>query len=110
MRAIVEAVVDRGSFFEIQPLYGRAIITGLARLDGWPVAVLASDPYFYGGAWTPGTPPKGGRVVGFPPTFHPPPFFLVGCSGVLIRLQAGQNGAPQQEGSSVVAPLPATRP
>src|SRR5262250_1594861 len=33
MRAIVEAVVDRGSFFEIQPLYGRAIITGLARLD-----------------------------------------------------------------------------
>jgi len=52
MRAIVEAVVDRDSFFEIQPLYGRAIITGLARLDGWPVAVLASDPYFYGGAWT----------------------------------------------------------
>ncbi|MGH7365451.1 MAG: carboxyl transferase domain-containing protein, partial [Candidatus Rokuibacteriota bacterium] len=45
MRAIVEAVVDRGSFFEIQPLYGRAIITGLARVDGWPVAVLASDPY-----------------------------------------------------------------
>ena len=28
-----------GSFFEIAPLYGRAVITGLARLDGWPVAV-----------------------------------------------------------------------
>src|SRR5207245_4318845 len=32
MRAIIEAVVDRDSFFEIQPLYGCAIITGLARL------------------------------------------------------------------------------
>src|SRR5512132_3289169 len=33
MRGIVEAVVDKGSFFEIGPLYGRSIITGLARLD-----------------------------------------------------------------------------
>src|SRR6266545_3966004 len=49
MRAIVDAVVDRGSFFEVASLYGRAIITGLARLDGWPVALMASDPYFYGG-------------------------------------------------------------
>ena len=45
MRAIVEAVVDRGSFFEIGALYGRSVITGLARLDGWPVAMMASDPY-----------------------------------------------------------------
>ena len=52
MRAIVEAVVDRGSFFEVAPLYGRSVITGLARLDGWPVALMASDPFFYGGAWT----------------------------------------------------------
>jgi acetyl-CoA carboxylase carboxyltransferase component len=41
MRAIVEAVVDRGSFFEMSALYGRAVITGFARLDGWPVAVMS---------------------------------------------------------------------
>src|SRR2546426_7452966 len=34
MRPIVEAVVAAGSFFEIAPLYGRSVITGLARLDG----------------------------------------------------------------------------
>jgi acetyl-CoA carboxylase carboxyltransferase component len=50
MRKIVEAVVDLGSFFEVAPLYGRAVITGLARLDGWPVAIMASDPNVYGGA------------------------------------------------------------
>src|SRR5437763_14860039 len=44
MRAIVEAIVDRDSLFEIGALYGRAIITGFARLAGWPVALMASDP------------------------------------------------------------------
>ncbi|MDQ1536385.1 MAG: hypothetical protein QOE58_778, partial [Actinomycetota bacterium] len=32
--------------------FGGPVITSLARLDGWPVAMLASDPYFYGGGWT----------------------------------------------------------
>src|SRR5439155_2802108 len=53
MRRIVESVVDRGSFFEVAPLYGRSVITGYARLDGWPVALMASDPYFYGAAGPP---------------------------------------------------------
>src|SRR5262249_35466967 len=52
MRPIIEALVDRGSFFEIGRMFGRSVITGLARLDGLPVAVMAGDPYFYGGAWT----------------------------------------------------------
>ncbi len=92
MRAIIEAVVDRDSFFEIQPLYGRAIITGLARLDGWPVAVLASDPYFYGGAWTADTCQKVERFVDFAQTFHLPVFYLVDCPGFLIGLEAEQTG------------------
>ena len=52
VRPIIEAVVDHGSFFEIGAGWGRSAVTGLARLDGWPVAVLASDPYLYGGGWT----------------------------------------------------------
>jgi len=31
---IVEAVVDRGSFFEMGKMFGRSLVTGLARLDG----------------------------------------------------------------------------
>ena len=44
MRPIVDAVADRGSFFEMGQNFGRAIITGLARLQGRAVLVLASDP------------------------------------------------------------------
>src|SRR5438067_2389961 len=52
MRPIIEAVVDKGSFFEIGANFGRPIIAGLARLEGRAVLVLASDPLHYGGAWT----------------------------------------------------------
>ncbi len=52
MRKIVRSTVDTDSFFEFSRKYGGSAITGLARLDGWPVAVLASDPYHYGGGWT----------------------------------------------------------
>src|SRR3954452_24502059 len=34
MRPIVEAVVDKGSFFELGRMFGRLMITGLARIDG----------------------------------------------------------------------------
>src|SRR6266568_2893011 len=96
MRGIVEAVVDKGSFFEISQLYGRSIITGLARLDGWPVAVLASDPYFYGGAWTADTCQKVERFVDFAQTFHLPVFYLVDCPGFAIGLEAEQSGTIKQ--------------
>ena len=47
---IVGAVVDEGSFFEIGPYYGRARVTGLARVDGMPCGVMSNDPRFNGGS------------------------------------------------------------
>jgi acetyl-CoA carboxylase carboxyltransferase component len=96
MRAIVEAVVDRGSFFEMSTLYGRAVITGLARLDGWPVALMASDPFFYGGAWTADTCQKVERFVDTAQTFHLPIVYLVDCPGFLIGLEAEKTGTIKQ--------------
>jgi acetyl-CoA carboxylase carboxyltransferase component len=96
MRAIVEAVVDRGSFFEIASLYGRSVVTGLARLDGWPVALMASDPYFYGGAWAADTCQKVERFVDLAQTFHLPVVYLVDCPGFLIGLDAETTGTIKQ--------------
>ena len=52
MRPIINAVVDKGSFFEMGSNFGRSVIAGLARLEGRAVLVLASDPFHYGGSWT----------------------------------------------------------
>jgi acetyl-CoA carboxylase carboxyltransferase component len=88
MRPIVEAVVDKGSFFEMGHLFGRPIITGFARLGGLPVAVLASDPYHYGGAWTADACAKIVRFVDLAETFHLPVVYLCDCPGFLIGLEA----------------------
>src|SRR5436309_15274319 len=54
MRPIIDAVVDKGSFFEMAANFGRPIIAGFARLEGRAVLLLASDPFHYGGAGTGG--------------------------------------------------------
>jgi acetyl-CoA carboxylase carboxyltransferase component len=88
VRPIIEAVVDRGSFFEMGTMFGRSIVTGLARLDGRAVAVMASDPYFYGGSWTATACQKLVRFVDLAETFHLPVVYLMDCPGFLIGLEA----------------------
>ena len=92
MRPIVEAVVDFGSFFEFGKEYGRSVMTGFARLDGWPVAMMASDPYSYGGCWTAATCKKVTRFVDLAETFHLPVIYLVDCPGFQIGPEAERSG------------------
>ena len=96
MRAIIAAVVDRGSFFEVGERYGGSVITGLARLDGWPVALMAGDPFHYGGAWTADACQKVERWVDMAQTFHLPIVYLVDCPGFLIGLEAERTGTIKQ--------------
>lgn len=51
-RKILTAIFDQGSVFEIGRYQGGSCITALARLDGYPVGVLCSDPRVAGGAMT----------------------------------------------------------
>jgi len=92
MRPIIERLVDPGSFFEIAPNFGRSMITGLARVDGWPVAIMASDPYHYGGAWTADSCQKTVRHVDLAETFHLPILYLADCPGFLIGKEAEETG------------------
>ncbi len=88
MRRIIERVVDRDSFFEMGERFGRPIITGLARLDGWPVALMAGDPLYHGGAWTADACSKIIRFVDLAETFHLPVVHLVDCPGFQVGLAA----------------------
>lgn len=88
MRAILKSVMDRDSIFEIGKLWGRSAITALARLDGWPVAVLASDPSHLGGSWTADTARKVERFVKLANTFGLPVVHFVDNPGFMIGLEA----------------------
>ena len=72
VRRIVELVVDRGSFFELAPLFGRSQVTGFARLRGQPVGVLANDCMQSGGAMTADGARKLRRFVETCDAFHLP--------------------------------------
>lgn len=84
MHKILDACLDRGSFFEIGRLWGRQVITGLGRLDGYPVAVLAGNPFFLGGAWTADACRKIIRFVDMAQTFHLPLVHFVDCPGFAV--------------------------
>jgi acetyl-CoA carboxylase carboxyltransferase component len=91
-RRAVEACVDRDSFFEIGRQWGRSIITGFARLDGWPVAIMAGDPYVLDGAWTADTARKVERFVDLADMFHLPIVHFVDCPGFAVGRKHEQAG------------------
>jgi len=88
MRKVVDSVADKGSVFEMGRRWGRAVITAFARFDGWPVAVLASDPTFLGGSWTADTADKAKRFVALAEQFGLPVIHLVDNPGFMIGLEA----------------------
>ncbi|MFN4165739.1 MAG: acyl-CoA carboxylase subunit beta [Ferrovibrio sp.] len=109
-REILDAVLDEGSFFEMGRLYGRSVITGLARLDGWPVAILASDPYHYGGGWTADAAHKITRFIDLAETFHLPVVHFVDIPGFLIGPEAEQSGTIRHGARALTAVYQATVP
>ncbi len=92
MHPIIESIVDVDSFFEIGQNWGKSIITGLARLDGVPVAIFAENPRIYGGAWTADACRKLIRLLDLASTFHLPVVHLEDCPGFLIGKRSEHEG------------------
>jgi acetyl-CoA carboxylase carboxyltransferase component len=98
---IVEAVLDRGSFFEIAPFYGRARITGLGRLDGYPVGVMANNPMF-GSATDVAAGEKVMRLIQLCDTFHLPIVSFADEPGFMVGLESEKRGI-ERAGARLVA-------
>lgn len=102
-RKIVAAVVDADSFFEMGSAYGASVITGLARVDGWPVAVMASNPHIYGGGWTAETSQKVARFVDMAAIFHLPVVNFVDIPGFVVGQEAEMAGTVRHGGRALSA-------
>jgi len=92
MRRIIELVFDRKSFFEIQPTFGIAAITGLARLNGYPVGIVANNPRVNAGAPDARDSNKMGHFCEVCDQFHIPLVFLVDVPGFMIGPEAEAMG------------------
>ncbi len=85
MRQVIDAIVDRNSFFEIGRKYGPGQVTGLAKLAGFSVGIFANDPKFNAGSLTAAGAQKLRRFVDLCQTFHLPIVTFVDEPGFIDR-------------------------
>ncbi len=110
MRAILRSIVDAESLFEIGRGWGTSIITGLANLDGFPVAIFAEDPMRYGGGWTADACRKLVRLIDLASTFHLPLIHIEDCPGFVIGKEAEEEATIRAGSTALVALEQATVP
>ena len=110
VRRLLALVLDRDSFFEIGRGYGRPLVTGLARLDGYPVGVLANDPLQGGGGLDAPASDKMVRFVDLCDTFHLPCVNFVDQPGFLIGTAAERAGTIRVGARALAAVYQATVP
>ena len=92
VRPVVELVADRGSVLEIEPAFGRPIVTALVRLGGAPVAVVANQPAAKAGAIDSEAADKAAHFIDVADAFHLPLVFFADNPGVLAGTAAERSG------------------
>jgi acetyl-CoA carboxylase carboxyltransferase component len=91
-QALIEQIVDDGSLFVIAPGYGRSRLTGLARVDGYPVGVVANDPRYNGGATDVAAGLKTIRLLQLCDTFHLPLVDFADEPGLMVGIESERQG------------------
>ncbi|ALG74353.1 methylmalonyl-CoA carboxyltransferase [Azospirillum thiophilum] len=94
VRDVINCVVDTGSFFELKARFGKSITTGLARIDGRSVGVIASNPRVKGGAIDVDAMRKATGFLVLCDSFNLPIVFLVDQPGFLIGVEGERRWAP----------------
>ena len=92
MKKIISEIVDpdetpgaKGtSFFELKPEFARNMITGLARIDGWCVGIVANQPDYMSGAIDLDAADKAARFLTLCDAFGIPVTFLHDCPGFMV--------------------------
>jgi acetyl-CoA carboxylase carboxyltransferase component len=91
-QALIEEVVDRGSFFEVVRDYGRSLRTGVARIGGHPVGIFATDPRYQAGAIDGPAADKQTRWAETCDLFGLPIVYFVDVPGLMIGPEGERSG------------------
>jgi acetyl-CoA/propionyl-CoA carboxylase carboxyl transferase subunit len=83
VRSVIEVLVDDKEFMEVQSEYAPSIVIGFARMDGYPVGIVANQPLHLAGVLDIDSSDKGARFIRFCDAFHIPLVTLVDTPGFL---------------------------
>jgi acetyl-CoA carboxylase carboxyltransferase component len=94
VRKVIEAVIDPGTFFPLKERFARALVTGLARLGGRVVGIIANNPMMKGGALDPDACDKAVNLIVLCDSFNIPIINLVDTPGFLVGVEGERKKAP----------------
>jgi propionyl-CoA carboxylase beta chain len=83
MKEVIYKVSDDNEFWELQPEHAQNIIIGFARMDGYPVGVVANQPMVLAGCLDIKSSIKAGRFVRFCDAFNIPILTFVDVPGFM---------------------------
>jgi acetyl-CoA carboxylase carboxyltransferase component len=94
VRKIIRAIVDKDSFFELKPRFGKVGVTGLSRIGGRTVGIIANNPLSKGGALDTDACEKITSFLVLCDSFNIPVVLLVDTPGFAIGTDAERKRAP----------------
>jgi len=110
IKLLIDALVDRGSFMEIQPRWAKELVVGFARLDGQVVGILANQPKHKGGVLFSDSADKAARFIWTCNAFNVPLLFLADVPGFMIGTQVERQGIIRHGAKMISAVSEATVP
>jgi acetyl-CoA carboxylase carboxyltransferase component len=110
VRDVIGALVDGGELLEISAGWARNLVTGLARIDGRTVGVIANQPRYLGGVLDVPSSEKGARFVAKCDSFQIPLLVLVDTPGYMPGVRQESAGVIRHGASFVHAFAEATVP
>lgn len=110
VRQILKHLFDVESFIETRPDMGRAIVTGLARIEGGAVAVLASDCRHLGGAIDGESATKAAALYQLAERWRLPVVSFIDTPGFMVGPDSEAEGAPRLMSDLFIAGATLTQP
>ncbi|HEV2309104.1 MAG TPA: acyl-CoA carboxylase subunit beta [Acidimicrobiia bacterium] len=110
VHAVVDGLVDEGSFLEIKPLFARELVVGFAAIEGMPVGVVANNPGVKGGVLFVDSADKAARFIWWCDAFNVPLVFLADVPGFMIGSEVERRGIIRHGAKMITAVSEATVP
>ena len=110
MYECIDSIIDEGSFFEIKKLFAGELITGLARIGGRTIGIIANQPRVKGGVLFVDSADKGAKFIQLCDAFHIPLLFLADVPGFMIGTKVERAGIIRHGAKLIAAMSSATVP
>jgi len=110
MKTAIEAVVDDGDFFEIQPLFAPNIVVGFGHVEGHSVGIVANQPQSMAGTLDINAAEKAARFVRTCDAFNIPVITFVDVPGFLPGTDQEYQGIIRRGAKLIFAYAEATVP